>query len=384
MIDLTRLPSLQNVTYADLEALKDRGAREGPQLEYKGSLGPFSDKAKFELVKDISAFANANGGLIIYGATQTEDGAISALPGLSVESADLVSSQVDLIVNDNLDHRIPGFSHRFIDAPDGRRFLMVRVPRSPLAPHMITFPTTHPRFYSRVNTVSVPLTMDQIKAIVLRGSESELAATRYISERVRGIELGGASAVFFFAVPLFNGPHDLDISSEGVTRALSDLGGVMLGGSPTYTTAGFSVRYYTESRKHHVLFSRSGAVEYVNSPIIRQHHNGASIISPFFMEAEAIKFFDAVAGNAIPGLATPPVLLALRIIGTKDSLILGSSGFTEGDVCASPDILPEPEVANAWEDRHAILKHFFDFMWQAYGIRRSPSYASDGTRTARV
>lgn len=54
------LPELKN--FLELSLPEDVG------LEYKGSGSvAFSEKARKELAKDVSAFANADGGVIIYG-----------------------------------------------------------------------------------------------------------------------------------------------------------------------------------------------------------------------------------------------------------------------------------------------------------------------------
>jgi hypothetical protein len=60
---------------ADLEKLRSDGIEESRQLEYKSgrSLGR-DERAKIEITKDVSAFANAAGGTIIYGIGEAVDG----------------------------------------------------------------------------------------------------------------------------------------------------------------------------------------------------------------------------------------------------------------------------------------------------------------------
>lgn len=71
MIDLA-----YNWTEKDLEALISEKVEEGQGLDYKRSdslPGPkSSDIKKFEFCKDVSAFANASGGVLIYGITEEE------------------------------------------------------------------------------------------------------------------------------------------------------------------------------------------------------------------------------------------------------------------------------------------------------------------------
>src|SRR5258708_1885904 len=72
---------LDLVNEADLQALVDNKVREIKTIEYKRSLPGNSDKEKRELLYDISSFANASGGDLIFGMTET-DGVASEVSGL--------------------------------------------------------------------------------------------------------------------------------------------------------------------------------------------------------------------------------------------------------------------------------------------------------------
>jgi predicted HTH transcriptional regulator len=60
---------LKRGTKADLEALHVGNIKEGISLEYKASpaIDKKDDNKKVEMARDVSAFANADGGQIIYG-----------------------------------------------------------------------------------------------------------------------------------------------------------------------------------------------------------------------------------------------------------------------------------------------------------------------------
>ena len=59
---------LEQVTAADITALPDNGIAESHYVEFKLQIPDLKpEKAKREFLKDVTAFANASGGAIIFG-----------------------------------------------------------------------------------------------------------------------------------------------------------------------------------------------------------------------------------------------------------------------------------------------------------------------------
>src|SRR5438046_7909430 len=121
---------LDEVTETDITALKERGVREDQTLDYKEELDVSREKGKFELLKDVTALANAAGGVILYGVTEGDGddaGRIVDLPGLELEM-DRLQNTIDQLLQDGIDERIPGVLHRAIERSDGKHYLVIRVP----------------------------------------------------------------------------------------------------------------------------------------------------------------------------------------------------------------------------------------------------------------
>src|ERR1700730_2265784 len=61
-------------TKAELEALQTSNVKEGLHLEYKasGAIDKRDDSKKLEMARDVSAFANADGGQVVYGMTEKD------------------------------------------------------------------------------------------------------------------------------------------------------------------------------------------------------------------------------------------------------------------------------------------------------------------------
>ena len=82
--------NIDQIIENDLKALIDNSVLEGKTIEYKQSLPSNSDSDKKEFLADISSFANASGGDLIYGIIEnrnTGDTKIT-LEGLIIENID--------------------------------------------------------------------------------------------------------------------------------------------------------------------------------------------------------------------------------------------------------------------------------------------------------
>ncbi|MET0647809.1 MAG: hypothetical protein ABW208_14430 [Pyrinomonadaceae bacterium] len=73
---------IEDVGEADLQGLVSGGMPEGRLIEYKLTVPGGTDNEKKEFLADVSSFANASGGDIVYGMRE-EQGAAAELVGLS-------------------------------------------------------------------------------------------------------------------------------------------------------------------------------------------------------------------------------------------------------------------------------------------------------------
>jgi hypothetical protein len=124
----------EDVNYSDLERLKSAGCQESQYLDYKGQA--YGSETK-ELVKDITAFANAYGGEIIVGIEEDGNGrpkAISGIPDFRTERTRYEQSAMT-----GCDPRIAGLKFQDIPVPGGANgVVIISIPRSSRRPHMVT------------------------------------------------------------------------------------------------------------------------------------------------------------------------------------------------------------------------------------------------------
>src|SRR5579871_5859355 len=139
---------------ADVDALVADKRAERRSLEYKSELPAGADDAKREFLGDISSFANSGGGDVLYGVTDERDGngqptgvplEARGISGIN-ETAELL--RLESFIRDGVAPRISGVQMKAIAGFTLGPVILVRVPRSWTAPHMVTFKNLS-RFYAR-------------------------------------------------------------------------------------------------------------------------------------------------------------------------------------------------------------------------------------------
>lgn len=173
-----------NWTLADLQQLIKNGALESLTLDYKAcSSLTKNDRAKNELSKDISSFANATGGTIVYG-VQEGKGSNRHLP-ISIEEGfdpqEISREWLESVINSNIRPRVDGIRINPILLPNGNVVYVVYVPQSLRAPHM----ASDNRYYKRFNFQSVPMEDYEVRDVMNRSVAPDLE----MIVRVQGIPI---------------------------------------------------------------------------------------------------------------------------------------------------------------------------------------------------
>jgi len=195
-----------------VEAIKAAYLIETAIFDAKAAL-PNEGRSK-DLAIDVAAMAN-DGGTLLYGVGEDEHGRPTILCPIDLGGA---AERVDQIVRTCISES-PTVEIRAVPAEGdpGRGYLVVAVPPSPRAPHMVVVGKDH-RYYGRSATGNARLTEGEVARLYERRRRWEVDREALLAEAVNRAPLGprpGSAYLHLVARPVVTDEDLLDRAAEG-------------------------------------------------------------------------------------------------------------------------------------------------------------------------
>ena len=210
----------------DLEALVANQVAERRTLEFKRDLPGRAERPRKEFLADVTSFANAQGGDLLFG-IDAPRGIATSITGLVVDDPDQELLRWEDILLAGVEPRLPGGRLRWIDCGGGRGVMLIRIPPSAIAPHRVILADSN-RFYGRKTNGKYEMDTQELRdaftaseALPARLRALHLAA---VDAAIRGelpIGLGDDPKAILSLIPLtlFREARDLDITPENALAA---------------------------------------------------------------------------------------------------------------------------------------------------------------------
>jgi len=394
MLDLP----LESVTFGHLNGVVEQRAHEGKLIEFKKELWRLDaninpnqsdlDKQRIEFLKDVSSFANTDGGHLIVGIEES-DGIATEVTGIEVEEAEAWKSRLNQLMQNWLEPRI-NVSLRFVQLSDARSALVFHIPGSSMGPHRITY-NDHGHFYARNSTGAYRMDTEELRSAFTRSLTLADTIRRFRHQRIDLIEgpelpvrLLLEPRLVMHLIPQSSFSARIDFSIDELKQyeqLLGPPGQRSWTGRPNLdgflTISGRTEESGARARGYVQLF-RNGVIESTHTGISFQHRNQTRYWSPN-AEAELI--------SALPNLfkclsslgIVQSVWLFITLCRINESHYIAD--FDSSRPFDRPVIhLTELLVNDLNEESHIILRPALDHIWNAMGQERCLRISEKGER----
>lgn len=381
------------LTEAHLLDLITNQVREGKLVDYKRELSLASDGERKEFLADVVSFANTSGGHLLIGIDE-EAGVPTELAGIESSDQDADLLRIENIVRTGIEPRIPIFSPRFVSLANGRHVLVVRIGRSWIGPHMVTFRNAS-RFYARNSSGKFQLDVQEIRSAMLAAEDLAGSMSRFRTERIGTIlanegpvPLCEAAKVVVHVMPQHSfvpGPDlDLGLLRDRNVRPMRATAYSRL--TPNFEGAvAYTGPPGEDAYQNYVQVFRNGCVEAVNASMLAPGPKEQLLLRASDIEKALIQFVTETLENLDHVGVQPPVFACVTLTGVRGYLLAFGDGHRWLDVSLPirPDVLRLPEVSLDGHDVDvgAAMRTAFDILWNTCGWDRSMSYDDDGNRT---
>ncbi len=380
----------KTVTEGAIGFLEDNQVPEGSTLDYKLDLN-LCDKGKKELLKDICGFANAQGGHLIIGVKESEDG---KLLFNGVEHVDKFNdeffSTISGLVRNSIEPPYPFISHDKISYK-GKIFFVITAPKSIYSPHRISQGKER-AFYMRVNNITTMMSLNEIKNSFLVGHYYAEWAMDFIRKRILSIlgniELpvslrGKARAVvhivsessfndnIYFPIKDYLNDNNHVFYTDNFNPLLSNSISTKL------NLDGF-VKYAVVSEegvRSYVQVFRNGAIESVASHCFAEDRQ---LIPHVKIEKEIFEKVLNYMGSLSKSPSYFPCYLSVSLLNTKGFRMLTDIRSDSSEIeCISRDnLITEPtriEEYDLSKIKKAVVQQF-DLFWNECNKEKSPNF----------
>jgi hypothetical protein len=373
----------------DIESLISGKVSEGRTLDYKQKLPERDSESKREFLYDVSSFANASGGDMVFGIAdeRDSDGKATGLPA-SIEALNLPNASDEIarwenLLRDSITPRIQGIQWRKIEGFQSGSVLVMRIPKSLIGPHMVVY-AGMARFYSRNSTGKYPMEYGEIRSAFVESTNIGEKLRAFREKRLIVISNGESSVgtirsafVTLHLMPLSSffitgNPQDVVRSAARDTNSLQPFNAGGWEGQFNFdgflSTSGNGSAY--------VQVFRDGSIEATDVSLLNIPHAG------FEHKIPTVPFEKTVIASVkrylgvLRRLEIPlPIFVAITLSHIKGFTL---SYFQSSVIDRNDLLLPEAFVEDYDAVVETLLRPAFDTVWQACGHEQSLHYDKDG------
>lgn len=379
---------LKDITPKDIFYHIENQVLESITLDYKRGLPGNSDNDKKEFLADISSFVNTSGGVIIYGIEEEKDeqgrntGIPKGVTGLGSINVDQEKQRLEAIIREGLDPRLNNIDIQHLEI-NGKIILMIGLPRSLFAPHMVSYKKSG-KFFYRTNSGKQQMDSREIKQAFLQTDQWEKETDNFRRKRIMEVRslnfisnLQTDSSYFIHILPLGFKNHYIDIKTHKDTLSSLIAPAYYSGWNYRFNLDGYLVFGHEETCDSYVQYFRNGGVEiYISPLIIQEIKDGPLKLYGDDLEKITIEYISKYLSFTPILEVAPPFVIYLTLMGLK-SISLRDSKFRYNSTYhfdKDEILLPGVFFEDFNDNITTLMQPVLDMFWQSAGWEGSPNF----------
>jgi hypothetical protein len=383
------LANFDQITDVDLDELVTAQVPEGPRIEYKRDTYGGSDGDKREALKDISSFANTEGGHLLIG-VEEENGVPTAFTGLSGVDVDQEILRLEQLARSGIEPRILGIRMRSVPLRSGGHCIIARIPRSWHAPHRVSA-GGHNKFYLRNSGGVHEAGVEELRTMFTLGSGATERARAFRDKRVADIDIRRGprplvkeGRAILHIVPLAGmmGQVQVDLTAaDQMWDRFRPLGAAA--GDYRINLEGLLVERGGDRLHGYTQLFRNGAIESVRAGLW-QEDRGVRYVPEAPIENDVAltlpHLLTALQALNVP----PPFVVMLTLEGIADRVVRVRTPMypreSEPIYYEHHAMFPEVLISDygTAADYQRALRPIFDALWNMGGKPRAETYDQNG------
>ena len=383
------------ISEGDLCRLVDDGIGESKTLEYKKALVLDPEHQKREFLSDVTALANTDGGDLVFGMKESEGGALE-LVGLKNFTPDDAIGRIENLLRDSIHPRLVGVQLRALQLSNGNHALLIRIPRSFNAPHMVSHKGVT-RFCGRNSNGKYDLDVQELRSAFLANESLSDRLKSFRIDRINKIIAGetpipltSVHLMVLHLLPVISARPETRLESSDFRVFDNTPGPRPIGSNHLNHSFNFDGFLTTSSclrgpHNGYVQIFRNGFLESVESETLNfenpRRQDPDPIIPSIAWEEYILSAFPSYL-KALDTLKIPPPYVAsISMLNVRGfTMYVGPEYYTHENRPVDRDHLLTNEILieSTSDDAGRLLRPLFDQIWNACGWHGSINYDKEG------
>jgi hypothetical protein len=388
------------ITEQTIQNLINEGVEEFKHLDYKSELKLNTDREKKEFARDVSAFANSGGGILIFGVREEGHRPVEIV---GIDLRDISKEKMENVILSCISPKISKQIVPVTLAEANRQVFVIIIDQSTNAPHMVIKDKDN-RYYKRYDFSSILMDEYEVRYLFERGNQMLRGVENLLIKKNYGLldpNNNNETWLTLLAIPMALEMDMINISDSSMRgwldpnqRRYLTTSHSLLPGFARPCLDGFILETRSRrddiERERFMIVGREGYVQYSSKLWLSQRTEGES--APFYIGGVrltdiVIEFLKFSSDMHIKTNYYGKVkfMLSINNLPSRTALFTGPNAFpaiigiehTYNE--KTLQIMREKQLIEIVESSNLVAKDIMDQFYNAFGLERCQRIDVDGS-----